>query len=157
MSEEVARACHTGFHRENPEIRSFHSRIDSDVKKKGYQDNLWGGRRYFLPGMRGEYLSFHGQSNWGELLRQNYLIPAFRSLPDFGARVLLTVHDSMVVNCPKRNLRAVAQFLFDSAEAPIPEMNGFVIPAEVKHGPNWAECKLFKTEKVNGRTVVIGD
>lgn len=156
IPEKEAKASHAEFHRTNPEIGELHRKIEADVKRKGYQDNLWGGRRYFLPGMRNEYLSFHGQSNWGELLRQNYLIPAFSRLPALGARVLLTVHDSMVVNCPKKHLVQCAQLLFDGAESPIPQMGGFQIPAEVKHGPNWAECKLFKTEVVNGRTVVIG-
>lgn len=155
-----AKASHAGFHAENPEIREFHDKVTRDVKQLGYQDNLWGGRRYFLPGQRGEYLSFHGQSNWGELLRQNYLIPCFRRLSEFnGSRTLLTVHDSMVINCrggrrDPRLLRETAQFIFDVVEAAIPQMNGFVIPAEVKFGPNWGDMELFKTHKENGRTVV---
>lgn len=157
MDPGVAKQCHAEFHSSNPEIAEFHKRCDKEVLRLGYQTNLWGARRYFPGGknQRNEYLSFHGQSNGGELLRSQYLIPAFQSLADFGARVLLTVHDSMAVNTPKRNSQAVAQFLYDHAEAPIPQMNGFVIPCEIKHGPTWADCKLFKTENVGGRTVVL--
>jgi len=157
MSPQLAYQVHAEFHRQNPEIRTFHTKVDTDVAKKGYQDNLWGARRYFPTGrgQRTEYLSFHGQSNGGDFLRAQYLIPAFKHLADFGARVLLTVHDSMAINSPKRNSRAIAQFLYDHAEAPIPQMNGFVIPCEVKHGPNWADCKAFETRKEGGRTIVL--
>jgi len=157
IAREIAKASFDGFHSENPEIRNYHAKLDRIVLQQHYLDNLWGGRRYFPLGknQRGDYLSFMGQSNWGELLRQNYLKPCFKHLPDFGARVLLTVHDSMVVNTPKRNRKAVAQFILDNTEAPIPQMEGFIIPAEVKFGPNWADMELFKTHKdSHGRTVV---
>ncbi len=78
-----------------------------------------------------------------------------------GHRVLLTVHDSDLTNC--RNglkdtnmLIQTAQFLYDQAEAPIPQMDGFRIPAELKWGSNWSDMKLFRTERQNGRTVVLG-
>lgn len=160
MEPTLAEQSYKGFHGQNPEIQEFHKRVDASVKKLGYQDNLWGARRYFpTPRIqRPEYLSFHGQSNGGEVLRDNYLIPSFRGLKDFGARVLLTVHDSMALNVPKRNLLTTAQFLYDNAERPIPEMNGFVIPCELKWGPNWADTKPFKTTKdERGRTVVIAE
>ncbi len=158
LDPRVAKEVHSGFHAEYPEIRDFHKHCDREVAQLGYQTDLWGGRRYF-PGkrnQRNEYLSFHGQANWAELLRQNYLIPCFRHLKEFGARVLLTVHDSMAVNCPKRNLQIVAQFILDHAESPIPQMDGFRIPAEIKHGPNWQDTKLFETEKdPYGRTLIL--
>lgn len=164
MDPQLAHTVHSQFHARNPEIKAFHRKCDRDVEKLGFQTNLWGGRRYF-PSWRiqkNEVYSFHGQSNGAELLRSHYLKPAFQHLTDFdGSRVLLTVHDSMVVNVRggrhnSERLRAVAQFLYDQAEAPIQVMDGFRIPAEVKYGQNWSEMQLFNTEKQNGRTIVVG-
>ena len=52
---------------------------------------------------------------------------------------MLGVHDSVEVSSPKRYRAEVARTVVAYMQAPIPEMDGFWIPAEPSFGPNWRD------------------
>lgn len=141
-----ATLIYNNFHKEHPAIHRFHRVLDDEVAKKGYLQNFFGRIRRFPrgKGQRNEYLNFPGQSNESDILRKNALLPLHRYLPGYKARIVLTVYDSLGVSCPKSNLRSCVEFIRDSLETPIPEMNNFWIPCEISVGPNWNDQTLWE-------------
>jgi uracil-DNA glycosylase family 4 len=140
-SRTKGQAIYDNFHMKHPQIRQFHRRLDYEVQQKGYLQNFFGRiRRFPNPkAQRNEYLNFPGQSNEPDILRKVALIPLHKELPNFGARIVLTVHDSLGVSCPKRTLAGCVSYIRDSMEQTIPEMNNFWIPVEISIGKNWQE------------------
>lgn len=136
-----AKYIYKKFHNDHPAIGAFHAKLVLEVAKRGYAQNFFGRIRRFpnVRGMRNEILSFPGQTNAADILFKNALIPLYKHLPDFGARILFTVHDSVITTCPKRSLKAMISYSRDVMEAPLPELNNFWIPAEASVGPNWAD------------------
>jgi DNA polymerase I-like protein with 3'-5' exonuclease and polymerase domains len=53
------------------------------------------------------------------------------------ARLLLQVHDSLVLEAPGDLVEEVKAHLKEVMERPIPELNGLVIPVSIKVGNNW--------------------
>jgi DNA polymerase I-like protein with 3'-5' exonuclease and polymerase domains len=94
--------------------------------------------------MRNEILSFDGQCNGSDILKINALIPFRKSLPDFGARLVLTVHDSVLISGPEKNAEALHKHIKETMEAPIAAMNGFFIPVSIKVGESWGGVKRWE-------------
>lgn len=58
------------------------------------------------------------------------------------ARLLLQVHDSLLVECPAHQVDEVTKCLKTVMEQPWPQMGGFYVPAEIKAGKpgcSWGE------------------
>jgi DNA polymerase I-like protein with 3'-5' exonuclease and polymerase domains len=68
--------------------------------------------------------------------------PRFRALPQ-GVNLLVQVHDSLVVECPKSMLDDVVENLRYVMEQPWRELAGFSIPVEVQFGPSWGELEVY--------------
>ena len=62
------------------------------------------------------------------------------------ARPILTVHDSIVFECPNEELPILIKLVYKRMTDPIP---GIIVPldVEVEVGPNWAEVKEWKELK----------
>jgi DNA polymerase-1 len=151
-----AESIYTDFHREHPTIRPHHTELMYEASRKGYLKNFFGRIRRF-PNVRmsqNEICSFTGQSNGADVLRYCALLPLQAGLPDFGARLLLTVHDSVVIGCPKRALHGCVEFVRDCMERPIPYLDNFWIPCTIKVSTketsttgtaNWGDCVDYET------------
>ena len=100
--------------------------------------------------MKNELYAFPGQSNAADILRRNALLPLQRSLGDFGGRLVLTVHDQVLVSVPERNLSSCISHIRDTMQQPIAEMDGYHIPVAIKVGPTWGE--LYSVEAYKHRT-----
>lgn len=148
-----ARAIHDAFHREYHEFRCLHNELKLAASKYGYLQTVFGRLRRF-PNPEGQYneiCAFPGQTTAVDILERNVLLPLpKRLITTFGerSRIYFTVHDSgiMNVNCDFGDgtlSRSKALDAYDlvksSFEAPIPEMDDFVFPAEVKMGPSWGQ------------------
>jgi uracil-DNA glycosylase family 4 len=138
------------FHSENPEFRAFWTQLEYDANRNGYLISPFGRiRRFPNPKMlRNEILAFPGQSVAVDVLIRNALMPLPEKLKPFGGRVLFPVHDSVVCQSDATSTDAVLEAcntIQRTMESPIPELDGWSIPAEVKVGPNWGS--LTSVEK----------
>ena len=146
ISPMKASLIYNTFHNQNPEIHLYHRELIHEVKQSGYARNCFGRIRRFpnTRAMYAEILSYSGQSNAADILRQNALIPLYNHLPDYGARMLFTVHDSVIINAKKAGLVDTVSFIRDTMETPIPQMENFFIPTEITAGPNWHDQTLWE-------------
>lgn len=141
LSTKEGDRIYSEFFRAHPAIRRLHDRRMQDAKRDGYLRNFFSRIRRFPHAgiMRNELLAFDGQSNAADILRRRALIPLFRDLPAYGARLLFTVHDSIGINCPRKYVKRCCELIRDTMESPIPEMSNYWIPCEITVGPNWGE------------------
>jgi uracil-DNA glycosylase len=145
-----AKSIHAKFHRDYPEFGQLHRDLQHRAARFKYLQTVFGRLRRF-PNPNGQFneiCAFPGQTTAVDVLIRNVLVPLPGLLREtFGerSRILFTVHDSgiMNVNCSRdgkfsRSAALDAHDLVKNAfEAPIPEMDGFVFPCEVKMGASW--------------------
>lgn len=154
ISKRDALRIHDQFHKDYPEYNRLHRELEFIVTRQGYLQTAFGRLRQFPnpKGQRNEYLAFPGQSTAVDVLLRNALIPLSSLLPqNFGprSRVLFTVHDSVINNVTVNRSLQKAQEAFEltrtTLEQPISELDGFVIPCEVKIGPSWGQGMSWPT------------
>jgi DNA polymerase I-like protein with 3'-5' exonuclease and polymerase domains len=141
------REIHDRFHRENPEIKRFHTQLEFQASRTGYLISPFGRIRRF-PNVKGAYneiLAFPGQSVAVDILIRNALRKLPTLLAPFGGRLLFPVHDSAVFQFETKYVREVDQVVANAMEAPLPELDNWAIPTERKYGPNWG--KLTSLDK----------
>lgn len=134
ISRNRAQEIYDGFHREHPGVRPHHTELLYEASRNGFLKNFFGRIRRF-PNARisqNEIMSFTGQSNGADVLRFCALLPLSSGLRDFGARLLLTVHDSVVISCPRKALHGCIEFVRECMERPIPQLDQFWIPCTIK-------------------------
>lgn len=131
------------FHKEHPEIGEMHRRLEREAYQFGFCRNLFGRIRRFpnVKGMKNELYNFPGQSNTADILRINALIPLASTLPDFKARLVLTVYDQVLVNCPRSNLLSCVEHIRTTMQRPIEVMEDYSIPVGIKVGKSWGELQ----------------
>ena len=151
-----AEQIYNDFHREHPTIRPHHTELMYEASRAGYLKDFFGRIRRF-PNVRmaeNEICAFTGQTNGADVLRHCALLPLASGLRDFGARLMLTVHDSVVISAPHKALHGVVQFVRDSLERPIAYMDNFWIPCTIKvstketsttGSANWGEAIDYET------------
>jgi DNA polymerase-1 len=156
ISKSRALEIYNGFHHEHPGVRPHHTELLYEASRNGYLKNYFGRIRRF-PNSRmsqNEIMSFTGQSNGADVLRYCALLPLATSLVDFGARLLLTVHDSVVISAPRKALHGCVQFVRDCMERPIPQLDNFWIPCTIKVSTketsstgiaNWSDAIDYET------------
>ena len=140
------------FHRDHPAIGELHKRLEREVYRFGFVRNLFGRIRRIpnFKGMKNEVYNFPGQSITADIIRINALIPLHKTLSDFGARLVLTVYDQVLVTVPERNLIPCIDHIRFTMQAPIEKMNGFSIPVGIKVGRSWGE--LYSIEDFLSRS-----
>jgi DNA polymerase I-like protein with 3'-5' exonuclease and polymerase domains len=137
-----AHKIHTDFFREHWAVANYHQVLMKEVWDHGYLRNFFNRIRWFPnpSGMRNEILAFPGQSNAADILIRNAIVACGNGIKDFGGRLLFPVHDSVQFTVPRRTLYGAVEFVRETLERPIPEMNQFWIPCVVKVGKNWGDC-----------------
>jgi uracil-DNA glycosylase family 4 len=133
--------------REHHAVDVYHQYLERQVQKYGYLQTVFGRiRRFPTPhGHKTEMYAFPGQSTGCDVLRTTALLPLAKNLSrfdckgigGFGTRLLCTVHDSVLVNCPRVNAIECGNYMQLTMEQPIPEMKGFSIPISLSVGYNW--------------------
>lgn len=142
ITKSDSKRLHDTFHADNPEFRVFHTELEYQANRKGYLISPFGRiRRFPNPkGSRNELLAFPGQSVAIDVLIRNALKPLPAKLEKYGGRVLFPVHDSVVSQVNSPSIDAVVEVcdvIKRTMEAPLPELEGWSIPIELKLGPNW--------------------
>ena len=139
-----------------------------EAESSGVLTNVFGRKRWFWTNrLYGESLSFLPQSSLADicframigLMYERINWPAALALKvsgvlaplPFPARLLLQVHDSLVVECPESLVPEVVKCLKAVMEQPWTQMGGFHVPAEISvaaPGMSWGETKSYKLEAV---------
>jgi len=143
-TDTVGVKLYRDFHSQNPEISAFHTSLFLDVTRRGFYQSLWGRLRRFpnAKAVRNEVLSCPGQVAEVDILTKLVLNPLPKRLAAMEwegvvPRILFPVHDSVKLSCHKDQAYQIANLLEEHMTTPIPEMDGFVIPCEVKWGKSW--------------------
>jgi len=142
IPKQQACKIYNDFFREHRAVESYHQVLMKEVWDHGYLRNYFDRIRWFPnpTGMRNEILAFPGQSNAADILIRNAIVSCGNGIKNFGGRLLFPVHDSCQFTVPRRSLYGAVEFVRETFERPIPEMNNFWIPCVVKVGKNWGDC-----------------
>jgi uracil-DNA glycosylase family 4 len=143
---------------------AFQERTAAQAEKEGVLTTVFNRKRWFWTNrVYTESLSFLPQSTLADisframigLMYDRIEWPAELALKvtsvlaplPHPARLLLQVHDSLLVECPRELVARVASCLKAVMEQPWPQMGGFSIPAEFNVGgvgDSWGELRPYK-------------
>jgi DNA polymerase-1 len=136
-----------GFHQWREELPNL-------VSRQHYLANAWNRRRWWWTREVTEIYNYPASSTAADMMIDE-LIALDRELPA-GATLRLTVHDEVVVNCPKDVVHETVRCIRDNMQRCWPEVvaisarpenvrkffpNGFFVPVDIGVGPNWRACK----------------
>lgn len=132
-------------------IPRWHLAVQSQIRKNRTLRTPLGRKRMFF-GYLGDDLfkeayAFVPQSTVSDHLNQSLLrlYERFRTAPGIGARIVMQVHDALIVECLKGKEATVIDMMKYEMERHI-MINSMecYIPADFKVGPNWDELKAWK-------------
>lgn len=133
-------------------------RITTIAKKQGWLTTLFGRKRWFFTdGLYTQALSFLPQSTAADVIyramigllydrigmtleQAQKVTPICIPLPH-PARIMLQVHDALVVEYPKHMREEVLGIMKRVMEQPWDELNGYSIPVGIAIGPSWGEVE----------------
>ena len=140
VSEAECGAMLAGFNRRFRQAALWRERVASDCSTHYYLTNAFGRRRYFLGGSRDvpAALDFHPQSCAADIM-WTVLRPLAEQLRSVGGKLLASVHDSVLIECPRGAVRDAVGVMRDVMEQPWPELDGLSVPVEFKTGERWGE------------------
>lgn len=134
-----------GFDREYAIAAAWRRRVADELAARHYLTNAFGRRRYFLGGSRDtpKGLDFHPQSCAADIM-WTVLRPLEDALRAVDGRILATVHDSILVECPGPAAAIVGGIMKEIMEQPWAELGGLSVPVELKVGHNWGEMRPWQ-------------
>ncbi len=131
-----------------PQLKKFLDQTVESTKKLGYAETLYGRRRYLPEIISGNYLQRSAaerealnlpiQGTQADILK-DAMCHLAGALKNTGIRMILTVHDELVLEVPDAKVNEACQILEK-------EMTGVIellvpIKVEVKTGKNWSDTK----------------
>ena len=151
VSEDVARELIDLLYAMFPAIKQYAIDIEQEVLNKGWVETHFGRRRRFplarLSRHRGRAVrqarNFKIQSTSSDIVI-GQLVEMDQPLRDLGGRLLLTVHDSIVMQFPKKHLSQLKEFIHYYAEKRVREKYSWLpVPfkVDIEVGPNYGECQ----------------
>jgi uracil-DNA glycosylase family 4 len=141
------------YHRVNPELRTWWSQLEHEIRTTKTLYNVYGRRLILLEPPRPEALesmvAFKPQSTIGDkVVRCIYLCESDPQWP-VNARMVLNIHDALIALVPKHYAKRVGAIMKKHAEEPM-YINGreLIIPADLKISyPNEKGYHSWKTLK----------
>ena len=135
------------YFRQFPGVKQYLDSIRKSAARQGYVETLLGRRRYF-PGLQTETnvnvrnreereaINAPIQGTAADIMKIAMLhLPAALKKADLSARLLLQVHDELVLECPKSQLRETASLVQKVMEEAYP-LNA-PLRTEARYGSNW--------------------
>lgn len=135
-------------------------RTTEKAKQEGVLTTVFGRKRWFWTSSAyTESLSFLPQSTAADIIframialmyerigwpeeRVKKVVRVYQPLPK-PARLLLQVHDSLVLECPNEKLDETILALKRVLTQPWPELDGYSIPISIGVGQSWGECETY--------------
>ena len=150
LTNKQAKAFLDAYHRLFPEIHEWHNKTTESLRRFRTLRNLFGFPRIFTgpidQSMFKEAYAFVPQSTVGTITNMAFTEMQHRvetDLKDFHVDVLQNNHDSILLQCPPRYVKSVAQ----EAQAHMnrklisPRGESFQMKSEVMIGENWGDMK----------------
>lgn len=124
-----------------PEIPALHKEIEAQVRGRGYLENVWGARGWFLdkndPMLMNKAVAWVGSSPVGILINKGLV--AIRE-KDPAIKILLQVHDSLAGVYKKEDITAPDRIV-KYCSVPLPFEIPRVIPVNIKTSPtSYGDC-----------------
>lgn len=131
-------------------VREYMSRIIESAKQNGYVSTLYGRRRY-LPELK---VSNHNTRSFGERVARNMPIQGSAAdimklamvhvhqrlqLEGLQAKIILQVHDELIIECPENEAERTAQILREEMER-VADLS-IPLTVDAHWGRNWTEAK----------------
>jgi len=137
-----------------PEIALYANRVEREVEANHFVETLFGRRRRFpLAGIRGhggrakrQARNFKIQSTSSDIVIGQLVEMDEPLRRDVGGRMLLTVHDSLVFQWPKKYIGQLNDFVAHYAEERVRQKYSWLpVPfkADVEIGDNYGECQAI--------------
>lgn len=155
LSEDIgcsvleARAFMQKYFENYPNVKAYMDKTVEDAKQNGYVETLFG-RRRIIPELKSPVYTIR---TFGERAAMNMplqgtasdiikiaMVRVYEKLKEIdGAKLILQVHDELVVDCPKESVERVSKIVEETMENVI----SLKVPlfAEVGVGDNWLEAK----------------
>lgn len=155
-SEQKAKRLIEDWFREFPDVAKWMSKMKLKVLSDGYVTNIFGRKRRFF--LANEYdgkareaqrqgVNAPIQGGAGDLTKY-VMMKTHYALRNAGlqSRVIVNVHDAVMIDCPREEVEDAARILHDIAVNPPIE---FRVPLkmDIKVGPSWAELKKYELTK----------
>ena len=134
-----------------PGVKKYLDGIRKRAAQQGYVETLLGRRRYF-PALQGnanvqiknreerEAINAPVQGTAADIMKIAMLrIPPALKQAGLKARMLLQVHDELVLECPKKELEETAHIVQEMMANAFPL--SIPLSTEARYGPNWGEMK----------------
>ncbi|HKZ44807.1 MAG TPA: DNA polymerase I [Anaerolineales bacterium] len=150
-SEDFVKA----YFKRYPGVKKYLDGIQRDVEKTGFVETLMGRRRYF-PGLKSGQLNANArnrelreainapiQGTAADIMKLAMIkVPLEMKKAGLKGRMILQVHDELVVDCPKAELASTMAVVQEAMETAYPM--SIPLTTEAKWGPNWDELKTTK-------------
>jgi len=130
----------------NPEIARWHTSLKAQVMKRGWIENIFGYRMYFLnknhPTLMNIAAACEPQSTVGLLINKGMVkLDQAYMKQESKVEVLLQVHDSLAGQYPTANPEC-RQEIINACEIELPYKHPITIPVDIHTSTeNWGECK----------------
>lgn len=155
LSRQEAQAYIDGYFQRYPGVKSYLDRTVASAREKGYVTTLFGRRRY-LPDLKSRNrvrrqfaertaMNTPIQGSAADIIKRS-MIQLSRRLKELGleARLLLQVHDELVLECPRSHVvtvgRIVKEAMENAAQLKVP------LVVELKAGPNWKDTEPLRLD-----------
>ena len=131
-----------------PKIKSYFDKIRSDAHEKGYVETMYGRKRYLGDELRSRNKAIREfaeraainaplQGTAADLIKIS-MIRLHKELSNFQSKMILQVHDELVLEIPKDELITVSEIVKTSMELDQPLIVPLVI--DIASGPSWMEA-----------------
>ena len=153
-SEDFVKAYFEQF----PGVKRFLDDLREQAARQGYVETLLGRRRYF-PALKNnlsrnqkmreerEAINAPVQGTAADIMKLAMIaMPAALQAADLQARMLLQVHDEVVLECPRDELSATVRVVQDVMESAYPL--DVALKTEARWGYNWGEMQPWNDELV---------
>lgn len=136
-----------------PGVKRYLDGIRKKAAQQGYVETLLGRRRYF-PALQGrqnvqmknreerEAINAPIQGTAADIMKIAMLkIPPALEKAGLGAKMLLQVHDELVIECPKNELEETARVVQETMASAYPL--DIPLSTEARYGKNWGDMKVI--------------
>jgi DNA polymerase-1 len=137
MSKTAAEAFIAKYFARFSKIKAWRTELIREAQKNGFLANAFGRRRWFFDQqMHTKVYNFPPQSTAADILLCA-LVKLHDELPE-PARLVLTVHDSVLVECPPEQEATVIECMRTIMQQEY--LPGLPVPVKIKSGLDWSAC-----------------
>ncbi len=137
-----------------PGVREYLQHTEDFVKENGYVQTLFGRRRYFEVQTKATGEKRISDRTWREAINmpiqgtnadimKKAMIEVHRRLEGYQSRILLQVHDELVLEVPEDEIEAVRQLTVEEMVGAGSRVLDVPVVAEARIGKNWDELESF--------------